>query len=129
MNSLLLGLWMFTAMLYQDQRLPPRDPNLKLTYEFRDNGTSRLAWNFGAAGARCEREGLWTVVGENLLRDQVTWVNPANHATCSDDPDMAMSRVTVTPFAIVGEEFHLRLSFGPEELVYVWTHTKENLPR
>lgn len=119
MNALLVGRWLFVAMIYQGQRLPPRDPALQLSYEIRADGTDRLAWNYGPGRESCAREGRWNDA-DPYLEDEVQSVDPANSSTCGNDPDMAPGNHTLTRYDFASDELRLHFGFSSEELLYVW---------
>jgi len=119
MNPALVGTWLFVAMIYSGQRLPPRDPKLHLTYELRADGSDRLAWDYGPGRESCSREGLWNAA-DGRIEDEVVSVDPANSPTCSSDPDMTPGRRTSTPYDLREGELLLHFGLASEELLYVW---------
>lgn len=118
MNAL-VGAWIFVAMVHAGQRLPPRDPALFLSYEFRADGTDELSWTYGAGRESCSRSGRWLDDGRTL-RDEVVATDPSNSASCASDLDMQPGRVSFTPYEIRDGELFLRLGLADEELFYVW---------
>lgn len=117
------GRWRHVKMIVRDQELPPRDPNLELTFEFFPDAQSRLYWTRDEGRSFCERRGQYSYDGR-LLTERIVWVNPANRADCAQDPDMQLDRQTSTPVDVREDELRLHLPFGGEELVYVFARQR-----
>lgn len=117
--GLIVGSWQFDHIIYQGQSRPPFNPDLKITFDFLENGESRLFWSRTNQQGFCERKGEYSYQNCGLT-DRVTWLNPQNSRECDLDPDMRLGHTTIT-YAEIDEagEFRLHLQLGEEELIYV----------
>lgn len=115
-----VGHWEYYKKIYQGKDMPmPPDATLRLHYEYRADGTSRLFWWNEGENNRCSREGKYTLE-EGVIVEEATTVDPGNHPTCSSDPDMHEGKVSRTPYTFVNGDLHLTLPLGDEVLIYVW---------
>jgi hypothetical protein len=115
-----LGTWLYKKLYFREQTMPPMNPNLRLYFEFREDGTDRVYWRYEGEAGFCERLGRYRFE-EGVLIDEITWVNPANAPGCSRDPDMQEGRKTRTPAEVHDSgEFWLHLSLSGEDLVYIF---------
>jgi hypothetical protein len=117
--ALLSGQWQYYKTLYNGEEMPPRDPRLQLIFEFKDNGEDRLYWTYDEGQTFCERRGKYEF-SENILKDEVVWVNPDNAPECGADPDMQQGRTTSSPASIVDNELQIEIPLGSESIIYVW---------
>ncbi len=106
-------------MIYRDEELPPRDPELKINYTFFDDMHSRLYWKRDDEDGFCERFAQYVYQNE-ILSEKIIWVNPENDPSCSRDPDMQLGNHTQTPLKIKNDELYLYLKLSDEYLIYVW---------
>jgi hypothetical protein len=119
-NAQIYGTWLHYRVIYKGVERDPFNPDLKLTYTFNSDGTDRLFWNRKGEEQRfCERQGNYTYENQ-ILEDQVKWVNPANASECAQDPDMQLGKITKTPVVLKNGDMHLTMRLGEEELIYIW---------
>jgi hypothetical protein len=115
----LVGKWVAIGYFHNDDWIQPEDPQIKITYEFREDGTDTLFWQRQGNTAFCERKGEWSV-SNGILQDEVTWVNPKNGMDCGSDPDMQLGKVTQSEFWRNENQMFLKIPFAAEFLIYVW---------
>jgi len=120
----IVGQWQFYKMEYRGNELPPRDPNLVLTYEFAEDMKSHMLWYYkNDLKHRCERRGEFEYQ-DGILSDTATWIDPENHISCSQDPDMRLGTVSVVPLVLhESGDLYMKLPFNGEFLYYVWKRT------
>lgn len=115
-----VGHWFYYKKIYQGKEMPePPHATLRLYYEFRADGTSRLYWWHEGENDLCDREGRYTIEG-NVIVEKTTKVDPNNHPSCSRDPDMQEGKTTRIPFRMKSDGLHLYLPFSDDFLIYVW---------
>lgn len=116
---ILEGLFLFTSMIYQGNPMPMPNPNLVMTFEFSSDGINRLKYFRKNETGFCERLAAFEF-NEGTLKQQVTWLNPANADYCSSDPDMIFGKESTNKAFVVGNSFQLVMPMGEEELTMVW---------
>lgn len=119
MNSVLLGIWFFTNIIYRGELKPRPNPNLIMTIHFEDTTTNSIRYYRENESGFCERKASYEFKS-NILKQKVTWVNPENMPSCSADPDMMMGKESSTKLEASDGQLLLHLAIGPEELIYVW---------
>ena len=118
-SSVLVGKWEFYKVYFEGEYREPFSKNLKIFFEFNEEGESRLYYYRTHEKGFCERQGEYRIE-ENFLVDKVTWLNPENNSECGLDPDMRLGNETTTPFEIKEGEFYLHLFLSGQPLVYIW---------
>lgn len=99
--------------------MPPRDPKLILTFTFDDQGMNQLYWTFDDHKTFCDRSAEYTYEN-NVLSQEVVWVNPKNKSDCGADTDMQMGRKTESPLEVVDGKLHLHIPFSGSEIIYIF---------
>jgi hypothetical protein len=122
--STLLGVWLFTGLIFQGQDMPLPNPNLKIEYHFTENGLNRLFYYREGEQGFCERTARFQF-SENTLFQEVLSVNPDNAPWCAQDQDMRAGYKSWSRAWIKNEKFHLAVMMGEEQLVYVWTKNNQ----
>lgn len=129
----LIGVWQYDGYIYQGQRYPSPNPDLYLTFTFRDDSRVRLFWNRRNESGFCEREAHYSLKQDQLFQ-RIDWVNPENLPECQNDPDMQLGRETTTKIRIASGELHFYLHIDDDDFIYVLkqgskpiTNSKENL--
>lgn len=117
-SASILGSWSYDGYFYEQTRFPNPNPNLHLSFEFRADGVSRLYWERKDERGFCERLAKYSIA-ENRLRQQTTWVNPDNDASCGKDPDMQKDRDTVVEFELKGQELWLNIGLSGKDFFYI----------
>lgn len=114
------GHWQFYKKIFRGTEMPePPSANLRMHFEFTEQGDSRLWWWHEGESDHCQRKGRWKLE-ENLLVDEVAWVDPENTPECAKDPDMQLGKVNRTPYKFRGPDLSLELHLGDEPLEMVW---------
>ena len=114
----LIGTWSYDGYIYQDQRQPRPNPNLDLRFTFKNDGRVNLYWSRSNEIGFCEREAKYSLA-DNLLSQDIDWVNPQNMSECQNDLDMQLGRKSVTQIGIVEDELHFYLDLNGSEFIYV----------
>lgn len=117
-SSSVVGEWSYDGFFYDGHRYPNPNPDLSLTFTFRENGISRLYWERTDESGFCEREALYELRGE-FLYQKVIWLNPKNLPSCSKDPDMHMGQETESRFEVNTEELRLFFDLNGKEFIYI----------
>lgn len=120
LSQTLIGLWLFTGLIYQGQQMPLPNPQLKIYYEFQDTGTNSLRYFRDGEEGFCERRAAYEYSGEDLVQ-QVVWVNPQNALWCNQDTDMQLGNKSWSKAWIDNGHFHLTVPVGEENIIYVWS--------
>ena len=118
----LVGAWTYDGYIYRDDRYPLPNPNLHLTFTFRDDDQVRLFWTRRDETGFCEREAFYSIEND-LLYQKIDWVNPDNRPDCQSDSDMQLGRESLTRVRIVGDELHFILNLDDEDFFYVLKKT------
>ena len=120
MLSLILGLWLWTGLVYQGHELPPPNPALKIWFTFEADGTNTLHYYREGEPGFCERRALYSFDGAYLTQ-QIIWVHPQNADFCGQDVDMQLGRESRTRIEVESNKLKLHLHLGDEDLIHVWT--------
>lgn len=123
-----VGIWLFTSLIFQGQSMPVPNPSLKIYYEFQDTGINTLFYQRDGERGFCERRAAYEFSGNNLTQ-QVIWVNPANAPWCSQDLDMQLGYRSWTQAWLREGKFHLSVMMGEDQLIYVWSATDQLPPK
>ncbi|MGE4131133.1 MAG: hypothetical protein AB7F86_05810 [Bdellovibrionales bacterium] len=115
--AMLLGVWQYDGFFFDGHRYPNPNPEFELTFTFTET-ESRLKWHREDPTQFCERTASYTLEN-SVLTQTVTWLNPDNESSCSQDPDMQMGRTTSSPIRFAGEELQLVLSLDGKEFLYI----------
>lgn len=113
---MLLGLWFFTAIIYQGQLQPKPNPFLQMTWVFEADSNTLRYWRLDAPGF-CERTALhgWDPHLQ-VLRQTITHAHKDNNAECAQDPDMRVGRSSESAVTVSGDVLHLNVPLGEERL-------------
>lgn len=122
-DSQLWGKWKYIGFIYKGQFQNPPNPNLNLTFEFLQDGTDILYWNYTNEQGFCERKGEYSYDGTHLT-DKIVWVNPKNSIECQRDPDMTTGRLQITPVKRVDDQLHLDIPLSDDTLIYILALTE-----
>lgn len=124
-SSAILGLWLFTSLIYQGESMPLPNPALKIQYQFEDTGLNTLRYHREGEQGFCERRAIYEFVSGKLVQ-QVVWVNPQNAIWCDQDVDMRLGYQSWTEAWLKDGKLHLVIQMGEEDLIYVWEKQKES---
>lgn len=112
------GNWQFHRTILKGETNSIPNPQLVLQYEFFADGTNRLFWTRKNEPGICERQALYRYQDE-LIHQEVVWVNPENAIGCSSDVDMQLGNKNTARLKRVGEFLHLYIPFSGEDFIYV----------
>ena len=118
--SQIIGLWMYTGLIFQGQPIAKPSPDLVIYFQFINETDNNLFYFRQDQRGYCERQATYSIDG-NLLKQKITSANPDNADVCSADPDMQIGGLSSTRFEIKDEQLYLYLTLGEDELVYVWS--------
>lgn len=118
LNHDIVGEWRYKGFIYRGQYYPNPNPKLDVEFKFNSDHTARLFWKREDEIGFCERKGDWWVKSE-LLIQSVTWLNPDNAPSCSQDPDMQMNRITENRIEISGTQLNLHLDLNGQDFIYI----------
>ncbi len=119
MNSL-IGIWLFTAIIYQGQQTPPPNPALKLHFIFLSATQNEVHYYRQNERGYCRRWATYRIENSYLYQE-VTEVDPDNDASCAGDTDMQKGNISKTFFELKDEKFYLHLPLGDEGIQYIFT--------
>ena len=122
-SSWMVGAWKFSGYIYHNEFKLPLNPHLILVFQFFADGTNDLAWRRDEEPGFCERKGTFSLDGD-FLNEEVTWINPENDVSCSQDPEMVLGRKTNDEIHLVDGKIQLYLSLSGEPFIYVFERTK-----
>ncbi len=115
----IFGSWQFYAYIYQGHEVPAPNPSLTQILEFGTDGVCRLYYKRDDESGFCERKSSYKFEN-NVLVQQILWVNPDNQSSCAQDPDMQIGRITTNNARIVGDVFYLDLPMNEDTITYLW---------
>jgi len=120
----IVGKWEFTSYLYNGRELPKPNPDLNITFEFKDDGMSRLYWDRNQEVGFCERTAQYQY-SERFIFETIVWVNPKNSFDCGRDPDMQLGRSSQTEYRITNNRLETRVLVGDLDVWYIWQKVQE----
>lgn len=126
MNNLLVGLWMFTHILYRGEVSPRPNPALQMTLTFESSGTDTLKYYRTGDTGSCIRKASYEYDGTHLIQ-HVTAVDPNNAYFCDSDPDMELGKTSSNVVYLKGGKLYLELEMGDEVITYIWSPIKNSI--
>jgi hypothetical protein len=121
--SSLLGIWLFSAVLYQGHLMNPPNPNLKLYYSFLSQTRNEIYYYREDEKGYCKRWAEYAA-DQHFVEQTVVEVDPQNNNSCSGDSDMLMNSHSIVKYEITNNELYLHLQLGDEEIVYIFSKTQ-----
>jgi hypothetical protein len=118
MNSL-IGIWMYTSLIFQGQPMPKPNPDLHMYFTFESAGQNEIFYYRTGENGYCKRRAEYRIEGQQIYQ-KITWVDPQNADFCSQDSDMRMGGESSVKFELVEDKFYLHLPLGEDVLTYVW---------
>lgn len=115
----LWGEWQYSGFIYEDKIYPLPNPNLYLSFTFREDNLVRLYWKRTDESFFCERLAQFSVSNTSMLSQTIVWVNPNNHSSCSVDPDMQLGRVTENYVDFSDNNLRLFLELNGKPFIYI----------
>lgn len=123
MNNLLVGLWLFTHVLYRGEISPRPNPALQMTLNFESSGINTLKYYRSGESGTCLRQAAYEYTGTNLIQ-HITSVDPDNAWFCDSDPDMQLGKTSNNVVYLKDEKLFLELEMGDEVITYIWSPVK-----
>ena len=120
MFSQLIGVWMYTGLIFQGQPIAKPSPELVIYFQFINEFENGLFYFRQDQRGFCQRQATYSVEGQ-LLKQKIISTNSENADVCSADPDMQIGGVSQTRFDIINDQLYLYLNLGDDELIYVWS--------
>lgn len=120
MFSQLIGLWMYTGLIFHGVPIEKPSPELVIYFQFTSQTENSLFYFRQEQRGFCERTAQYTIKN-NYLAQTVKSTHEENADVCSSDPDMQIGKYSMTRYEIVNDQLYLYLSLGDDELIYVWS--------
>ena len=117
--SNLIGVWIFTALLYKGEVIPPPNPNLHIFMTFQNQVQNEIYYYRSNESGFCRRLANYNL-NEDILEQTVTYVDPENNSECSMDTDMQLNNYSKVHYYIKNEQLHLELTLGEENIEYIF---------
>ncbi|MFN7263065.1 MAG: hypothetical protein ACK5UJ_04600 [Pseudobdellovibrionaceae bacterium] len=116
----IIGSWKYIGFSYEGHRYNPPNPQLLVLFTFTNNHNLRLYWEYqGEPGNFCESRSHY-LVKDSFLRKETYWLNPDNHFSCAQDPDMQLGKLTTNRiFFQPDDELHLLMPLSGKDFFYV----------
>jgi hypothetical protein len=114
-----IGTWKYVAYNFDGHTQPRPNLDLDLRFTFRNDGTSDLTWHYDNEEGFCERTAQFQTQSDGWIYQKVTWVNTANHISCSRDADMQMGRESVTSYEVTGDKLMFKLELNGQPFIYI----------
>lgn len=118
----LIGIWLYTSLIYRGTPIPPLDENLQMYFIFNNENENQLFYYRTSAEGQCRRTATYSY-RDNKLYQKIVSADASNAANCSEDPDMQPGRETVSDLEVTENCMYLTLPLGDETLTYVWQKT------
>jgi hypothetical protein len=115
----LIGIWIYTSLIYQGMPYPRPDANLQMQFVFNSESENQIHYFRKNEPGHCERTAKY-VFKDNKLYQKVISVDPSNSPECADDPDMQIGRESESDLEVYENCMYLTLPLGEETLTYVW---------
>lgn len=120
-TSLVSGKWEFFRMIYHGQEMEPINPKLHLYFDFTDSHVSRLYYFRDDESGFCERLALYEFITEqSTIYQKISWVNPNNQGSCSQDPDMIFGRESWAPVSLRDGNLAIEMPLSDDSLIMLW---------
>lgn len=116
----LLGIWMFTGLIFQGTPIDKPNPELVIYYNFYSESENSILYYRRGQNGFCERKAYYSVK-QNQIIQKVYATDPDNIDSCDQDPDMQINRLSFTKFEIKDGQLLLHLPLGEDQLTYVWS--------
>lgn len=118
--SSLIGLWLYTSVIYRGNEMPLPNPNLQLQMVFLNGEQMKLRYSYTDSSGFCESTSEYKVDDVNhKLQVQVKSVDPENADFCHGDPDMQVGHKSETPILLKDQRLHLQLNLGEEDIIMI----------
>lgn len=115
----LIGIWLYTSLIYQGAPVPRPDENLQMYFIFTGENENQLFYYRKDREGECRRTASY-YYDQNKIYQKITSVDPSNAAECESDPDMQLGRESISELEVNESCMYLTLPLGDETLTYVW---------
>lgn len=115
----LIGIWLYTSLIYQGVPYPRPDTNLQMYFIFNTETENQLFYYRNSETGHCKRTAHY-FFEQNKIYQTVTNVDSTNAPECADDPDMQLGRESISDLEVTESCMYLTLPLGDETLTYVW---------
>lgn len=117
--SSLIGIWLYTSLIYQGQPIPRPNPALQIYYTFESHEINEIFYYRTGEEGFCKRKAKYQIK-DNEIEQTVISVDENNAGYCGQDTDMQVGFTSRTKFEIIDDALLLHLPLGEETLIYVW---------
>lgn len=121
--SSIIGIWLFTAVLYQGHLMDPPNPDLHLYYTFMSETRNEVYYYRNDEKGYCKRWADYNATTDHI-EQTVVELDPTNNDSCSGDSDMIMNAHSIVKYEITNGQLYLHLPLGEEEVVYIFSRTQ-----
>lgn len=118
MNSL-IGIWIFTSIIYQGHPISRPNPALQIYYTFESNNINEIFYYRTDENGFCKRRAKYQIEN-NEIQQTVISVDENNADFCAQDTDMQVGNTSKTKFDVIDNSLRLYLPLGEETIIYVW---------
>lgn len=118
----LIGIWLYTSLIYQGHPMPPLDETLQMYFIFNNENENQLFYHHTNREGQCRRTAKYSY-SENKMYQKIVDVDTGNASECAEDPDMQLGRESISDLKVTGNCMYLELPLGDETLTYVWQKT------
>ncbi len=122
-TSLLLGIWIFSGVVYRGEELPRPNPDLQLRMMFLNETQMKVHYSHLGENGFCESLSDYSYDAEKrTLHTKVVSLNADNDQKCTQDPDMRIGSEADSEAYVESDKFYLKLRLGEEDLTMIWEH-------
>ncbi len=118
--NILIGMWLYTSLIYNHNPIPRPDNDLQMYFTFVSESENEIFYYRKSQPGFCKRLASYRIE-QNYLIQKITATDSKNADFCADDPDMQLGRESKTEFSVNDQTLLLHLPLGDEILTFVWT--------
>lgn len=120
MGNLLIGLWLYTSVIYQGQEMQIPNPQLQLQMIFVNSTQMKLHYSYTDESGFCESVSEYKYdETQKILHLNLIETHPENAEFCQKDPDMTPGNKTMTPVYFKNGKLHFELALDDDKLTLV----------
>lgn len=123
MNSL-IGIWLYTSLIYQGHPIPRPNPALQMYYTFESNNVNEIFYYRTDEKGFCKRKAKYQIDNNEILQTVIS-VDENNADFCAQDTDMQIGNTSKTRFETTDNTLMLYLPLGEETIIYVWKRAEQ----
>lgn len=121
MNSL-IGIWIFSSLIYNGEVRPLPNENLKLYYIFSSATQNEIYYYRTNESGHCRRFAEYSN-NDQYIEQKITEIDADNAAECSLDSDMQPGAYSKVPYSFQNGQLQLNVSMGDDQLIYVFSRS------